>query len=156
MEAPAVYSAVLPACWWMVVSPPPDKEPLKSPLNTNQRSQLCMVVDFQNRLWNYFLNSDLLINWETGSISTKGAQEQFGFVCGRRILVQCVHAERAVAGLNAAASVASAAGAVSRAVSVTGQASHLLWLKKSASAPVQKTDPLGQRAAQCENLCWKC
>lgn len=84
--APAVHSAVLPACWWMVVSPPQDKEPLKSPLNTNQRSQLYMIADFQNRLRNYFLNSDLLIHQETGSVSTKGAQEQFGFVCGRKNL----------------------------------------------------------------------
>ena len=112
----------------MVVSPPQDKEPLKSPLNANQRSQLYMIVDFQNRLRNYFLNSDLLINQETGSVSTKGAQEQFGFVCGRKILVQSVHAEHAVAGLKAAASIASAAGVVSRAMWVTGQASDLLQI----------------------------
>lgn len=126
--APAVYSAVLPACWWMVLSPPPDKEPLKSLLNTRQCCQLYMIVDFQNRLRNNFLNSDLLIHWETGSISTKGAQEQFGFVCGRKILVQSVHAEHAVAGLKAAASIASAARALSWAMWVTGQASDHLWI----------------------------
>lgn len=48
-------------------------------------------------------------------------------MCGRKILVQSVHAEHAVAGLKAAASIiASAAGAVSRAMWVTGQSSDLL------------------------------
>lgn len=103
----------------MVLSPPQDKEPLKSPLNTNQRCPFCTTVDLQNRLRNGFLNSDLLIKQETGSVSTKGAQEQFGFVCGRKILVQSVHAEHAVAGLKAAASVASAASVVSPAMWVT-------------------------------------
>lgn len=45
---------------------------------------------------------------------------------GEKIFVQAVHAEHAVAGLKAAASVASAACAASRAMWVTGQASALL------------------------------
>jgi len=49
-------------------------------------------------------------------------------LCGRKILVQAVHAEHAVAGLKAAASVASAAGAVSRAMWVSGQAADLLHI----------------------------
>lgn len=44
----------------------------------------------------------------------------------KKILVQSVHAEHAVAGLKAAASIASAAGVVSRAMWVTGQASGRL------------------------------
>lgn len=112
-------------CWWRDLSPPQDKEPSKSLLNTNQHGQLYVIVDFQNRLRDYFLNSDLLISWEIGSVSTKGGQGQFGFVCGRKILVQSVHAERAVAGLKAAVPIVSTAAVVFQVMRVAGLTADL-------------------------------
>lgn len=130
----------------------------------NRRWILTSAANWE-RLWiskkglrNCFLNSDLLVSWETGSVSTKRAREQFGFVCGRKNLRTgcscwaccCWPKSSCLCSLCCLCSFSSNVG------HWAGFCSASNWLGKSVPAPVQKMDAPVQRATWRENLRWKC